>query len=423
MQAYCVKCRAKKKMRNPESITMKNGKPATQGTCPICGTKMFRIGKSKKVTREEAIKIKVKKPSTLTKYRENPIISPRRDSWWESRQTFNPGAIHLEDKVHLLYRAIGDDGISRLGYVVSKEGFKVEERLEYPVYQHPMTSPAFAIYSYSSGGSFGGSEDPRIVKVDNEDVLYMTYTACDEGLRVGLTSIRIRDFLDRKWEWLLPRLISAPGELHKNWVIFPEKIKGKYAILHSLSPHISIAYLDSLDIKPGTYLTSYYNGGNGIGREDFWDSMVRGIGPTPIKTKLGWLLFYHAISIEEPYKYKIGAILVNLEDPRRVIRCSAASILEPDTVYENSGFKPGVVYLSGAVVKDDELLLYYGASDNYVCVASCGLEDFLVTLMEGGRNFLIETQVLPSHRQKKLRVSRQKRNTNSFRKIQDKKRV
>jgi predicted GH43/DUF377 family glycosyl hydrolase len=423
MQAYCVKCRAKKKMRNPESITMNNGKPATQGTCPICGTKMFRIGKSKKVTREEAIKIKVKKPSTLTKYRENPIISPRRDSWWESRQTFNPGAIHLEDKVHLLYRAIGDDGISRLGYVVSKEGFKVEERLEYPVYQHPMTSPAFAIYSYSSGGSFGGSEDPRIVKVDNEDVLYMTYTACDEGLRVGLTSIRIRDFLDRKWEWLLPRLISAPGELHKNWVIFPEKIKGKYAILHSLSPHISIAYLDSLDIKPGTYLTSYYNGGNGIGREDFWDSMVRGIGPTPIKTKLGWLLFYHAISIEEPYKYKIGAILVNLEDPRRVIRCSAASILEPDTVYENSGFKPGVVYLSGAVVKDDELLLYYGASDNYVCVASCGLEDFLVTLMEGGRNFLIETQVLPSHRQKKLRVSRQKRNTNSFRKIQDKKRV
>jgi predicted GH43/DUF377 family glycosyl hydrolase len=423
MQAYCVKCRAKKKMRNPESITMNNGKPATQGTCPICGTKMFRIGKSKKVTREEAIKIKVKKPSTLTKYRENPIISPRRDSWWESRQTFNPGAIHLKDKVHLLYRAIGNDGISRLGYVVSKEGFKVEERLEYPVYQHPMTSPAFAIYSYSSGGSVGGSEDPRIVRVDNEDVLYMTYTACDEGLRVGLTSIRIRDFLDRKWEWLLPRLISAPGELHKNWVIFPEKIKGKYAILHSLSPHISIAYLDSLDIKPGTYLTSYYNGGNGIGREDFWDSMVRGIGPTPIKTKLGWLLFYHAISIEEPYKYKIGAILVNLEDPRRVIRCSAASILEPDTVYENSGFKPGVVYLSGAVVKDDELLLYYGASDNYVCVASCGLEDFLVTLMEGGRNFLIETQVLPSHRQKKLRVSRQKRNTNSFRKIQDKKRV
>ena len=423
MQAYCVKCRAKKRMKNPENITMKNGRITAQGTCPTCGTKMFRIAKGKRVTREEARKIKVKVPATLTRYRENPIISPRGGSWWESRQTFNPGAVLLEEKVHLLYRAIGDDGISRLGYAVSKEGFKIEERLEYPVYQHPVTSPAFTIYSYASGGSFGGSEDPRIVRVDNEDVLYMTYTACEEGLRVGLTSIRVKDFLDRKWEWLPPRLISPPGEVHKNWVIFPEKIKGKYAILHSLSPHISIAFLDSLDFKPGSYLTSYHNGGNGIGREDFWDSMVRGTGPPPIKTKLGWLLFYHAISISEPYRYKIGALLVDLEDPSRVIRSSAASILEPDTVYENSGFKPGVVYLSGAVVKDDELLLYYGASDNYVCVASCGLEDFLITLMEGGRDFFMETKVLPSPRQKKLRVSRPKRNTPSTRKTQGKKRV
>ena len=44
MQAYCVKCRAKREMKDAKSITMKNGKPATQGTCPVCGTKMFRIG-------------------------------------------------------------------------------------------------------------------------------------------------------------------------------------------------------------------------------------------------------------------------------------------------------------------------------------------------------------------------------------------
>jgi len=406
MQAYCVKCRAKKKMRNPKSITMKNGKPATQGICPTCGTKMFRIGKGKKVAKAELRKIKVKAPSTLIRYGENPIISPREGSWWESRQTFNPAAVLLEDKVHLLYRAIGDDGISRLGYAASIEGFNVEERLEYPVYQHPVTSPEFTIYSYVSGGGFGGSEDPRIVRVDNEEVLYMTYTACDEGLRVGLTSIRVKDFLDRKWEWSPPRLISPPGEVHKNWIIFPEKIKGKYAMLHSLSPQILISYLDSLDFKPGIYLTSYHNGGSGIGREDFWDSAIRGAGAPPIRTELGWLLFYHAIDLREPYRYKIGAILLDLEDPRRVIRCSDTPVLEPDTVYENSGFKPGVVYLSGAVVKDGELLLYYGASDNYVCVASCGLGDFLVTLMEGGRDVFVETKVLPSSRQKKQILSR-----------------
>jgi predicted GH43/DUF377 family glycosyl hydrolase len=422
MEAYCVKCHSKKKMRNPKSITMKNGKPATQGTCPTCGTKMFRIGKSKKVARTEGQKIEVKASSPLTRYRENPIISPREGSWWESRQTFNPGAVLLEDKIHILYRAIGDDGISRLGYAASKEGFNVEERLEYPVYQHPVTSPAFTIYSYVSGGSFGGSEDPRIVRVGNEEVLYMTYTACDEGLRVGLTSIRVKDFLDRKWEWSPPRLISPPSEVHKNWVIFPEKIKGKYAILHSLSPQISIAYLDSLDFKPGIYLPSYHNGSNGNGREDFWDSMIRGAGPPPIKTELGWLLFYHAISLCEPHRYKIGAILVDLEDPRRVIRCSAASVLKPDAVYENSGFKPGIVYLTAAVVKGGELLLYYGASDSYVCVASCGLEDFLVALMDGGREVFVETQVLPSPHQKKRRVSRPRRNSSLARMAKDKKR-
>jgi predicted GH43/DUF377 family glycosyl hydrolase len=358
----------------------------------------------------------------LRRFDENPILEPQPEHWWESSQTFNPGVILLENKVHILYRAIGDDGISRLGYAVSREGFKIEERLEYPVYQHPVTSPKFTIYSYSSGGSFGGSEDPRIVRVDNEDVLYMTYTACDEGLRVGLTSIRTKDFLGRKWEWSPPCLISPPGEIHKNWVMFPEKIKGKYAILHSLTPQISISYLDSLDFQPGSYLASYHNGGNGMGREKFWDSVIRGAGPPPIKTKLGWLIFYHAIDLCEPYKYKIGAILVNLEDPRRVIRCSDAPVLEPAAVYEHSGFKPGVVYLSGAVVKDGELLLYYGASDSYVCVASYGLEEFLVTLIEGGRDIFVETQVIPIPRRKKRRVSRIGRSTPSSRKTKGRKR-
>jgi len=337
--------------------------------------------------------MKMKMSSSLTKYWANPIISPRVESRWECSQTFNPGAILLEGKVHLLYRAIGDDWLSRIGYAAtSKDGFEVEERLEYPVYQHPVfhSEYEYAIYSYASGGSFGGAEDPRIVRVDNEDVLYMTYTACNEGLRMGMTSIRVKDFLDKKWEWSSPRLISPPGEVHKNWVIFPEKINGKYAILHSLTPQILISYVDSLDFKPGSYITSYYERGNCIARKESWESLIRGAGAPPIKTELGWLLFYHAMDLCEPNKYKIGLLLLDLEDPRRVIRCSAVPILEPEMVYENSGVKPGVVYLSGAVVKDGMLLVYYGASDNYVCVASCGLEEFLGTLMDEGRHVFVE---------------------------------
>jgi len=404
-----MKCRTKREIYNPSTITLKNNRPAIQGICPTCGTRLFRLGRSVKVTKDEERTIKTKQSSPFIRYSNNPIISPREDYWWESRQTFNPGAIRLQDKIHILYRAIGDDGISRLGYAVSREGFEIEERLQYPVYQHQGISPEFTHYSYSSGGSFGGSEDPRLVQVSNEDEIYITYTACDNGLRVGLNSIKVTDFLDKRWEWASPRLISPPGEIHKNWVIFPEKIKGKYAILHSLTPKISISYLDSLDFKPGTYLPSYHNGGNGFGREKYWDSVIRGIGPPPIKTELGWLLFYHAVDRYEPYKYKVGTILVDLEDPRKVIRCSNSPVLEPEAIYEKSGFKPGVVYLTSAIVNDGKLLLYYGASDSYVCMASCILNDFLTALMDNGRDTFIEAEILPSPGQKKRRVTRPRR--------------
>ncbi len=316
----------------------------------------------------------------LVKYRGNPIISPREGSRWESGQTFNPGVILLEDKVHFLYRAIGDDGISRFGYASSQEGFKVEERLEHPVYEHQASFSNFVIYSYSSGGSLGGAEDPRIVRVDNEEVLYVTYTACDEGLRVALTSIKSDDFLAKRWKWATPVLISPPGEVHKNWVIFPDKINGRYAILHSLSPQISITYLESLDFTPGTYLRSYYDGGKTGGRKDFWDNIIRGVGAPPVKTELGWLLFYHAMDLCDFGKYKVGVMLLNLEDPSVVICRAGMPLLEADRPCENCGFKPGVVYLSGAVVKEGKLLVYYGAADSYVCVASCSSEEFLKAL-------------------------------------------
>lgn len=120
----------------------------------------------------------------------------------------------------------------------------IDERLPYPIYEHKLNHSVFNYHSFASGGSFGGAEDPRIVQVDKEDKLYMTYTACDEGLRVGL---RTEDFMHKRWNWSPARLISKPDEVHKNWVIFPEKINGQYAILHSICPQITIAYRDSLE--------------------------------------------------------------------------------------------------------------------------------------------------------------------------------
>ena len=328
---------------------------------------------------------KKKQPTNLKLIREgeNPIISPKVENSWEAWQTFNPGVILLENRVHFLYRAIGKDGISRLGYAVSSDGFAIDERLSYMIYEHRLTKPVFNYYSFASGGSFGGSEDPRIVRINEEDTIYMTYTACDDGLGVALTSIKINDFLNKKWKWKTPRLISKPGEVHKNWVIFPEKVNGKYAILHSISPEISIAYRESLKFQEGEYIQSYYD--NNSRRKNCWDNWLRGAGAPPLKTHLGWLLFYQAMDETDPGKYKVGVMILDLNDPTKILYRAQEPVLEPEKDYENNGIKAGVVYVTGAVVKNGELLVYYGASDSYIGVAYTNLEQFLETLKKEAR--------------------------------------
>jgi beta-1,2-mannobiose phosphorylase / 1,2-beta-oligomannan phosphorylase len=331
--------------------------------------------KKKNVSRKKPVKI-----VALMKFNKNPIISPNTENIWEAWQTFNPGVILLEDKVHFLYRAIGADALSRLGYAASGDGFVVDERIPNPAYEHQLTKPVFNYYSFASGGSFGGSEDPRLVRVNEEDVIYMTYTACDKGLLVALTSIKVQDFLQKRWRWKTPKFISPPDEVHKNWVLFPEKIQGKYAILHSISPQISIDYRDNLDFRESEYIQSHYNGNSS--RKNCWDSYMRGAGAPPIKTKYGWLLFYQAMDANDMSKYKVGAMLLDLNDPTKILHRSREPILEPDEVYENNGFKAGVVYVSGAVIKDGKLLLYYGAADSYIGVAYADSNQFLEELVK-----------------------------------------
>jgi len=317
--------------------------------------------------------------TALIRSGENPIISPRLENEWESWQTFNPGVIWLDGNVHFLYRAVGRDGISRLGYAVSKDGFTINDRLPNPVYEHRTGDRRFIIYSYFSGGSFGGAEDPRLIRVDDEDVLYMTYTACDNGLRIGLTSIKVDDFINKKWKWRPPMLISPPDEVHKNWLIFPEKINGQYAILHGINPKIEVEYRDNLDFDDTNYIRSHHSHCARNPIKECWDKWLRGSGAPPLKTRDGWLLFYHAMD-NDWSKYKVGAMLLDLNDPTKILYRAKEPILEPEEIYENNGYKPGIVYISGAVIKDGDLLVYYGCSDSHVSVAYANLDAFLEAL-------------------------------------------
>ena len=328
----------------------------------------------------------------LNRHHNNPIMVPNTDNWWESHQVFNPGVVEIDGKIHMVYRSIGHDGESRLGYAYSLNGFDIELRISYPIYKHKMVSEN-RYYHNESGGSWGGCEDPRLVRIDQEDRIYMTYTAVDNGLRVGITSIDVDDFKNQRWRWARPRLISSPNAVNKNWVIFPEKINGKYAILHSISPKISIEYRDNLNFKRSEYIESYYK--NDESRKEHWDSWVRGAGPPPLKTKHGWLIFYHAMDAKNPSQYLLGAMLTDLNDPTKIIHRSKYPILVPDEIYENQGFKSGVIYASGAIIKDGNIIVYYGGADSYVCAAYTNLYEFLNKLMQD-EEIKLKNSLLPN---------------------------
>jgi beta-1,2-mannobiose phosphorylase / 1,2-beta-oligomannan phosphorylase len=314
-----------------------------------------------------------KDPSlSLDRLDNNPILKPLTRNSWESKAVFNPAVIFADGDLHFIYRAVGDRDISVFGYAKSKNGLKMDFRSKLPIYVSG--EPISFTYPYASGPSFGGCEDPRLTKID--DKFYMTYTAFNgwQPPKVALTSIAVDDFLKQRWNWQYPVIISPPGEMHKNWVIFPEKVKGKYAIMHSLSPEILIDYLDDLDFKDGVSISSHYNCKH---RKNCWDKQMRGVGSPPLKTKDGWLIFYHAVDSDDPNKYKVGAMLLDLEDPTKIICRSPQPILEPDANYENEGFKAGIVYVCGAAILGGELIIYYGGADTVICGAKTNLNKFL----------------------------------------------
>jgi len=203
---------------------------------------------------------------------------------------------------------------------------------------------------------------------------------------MALTSISLDDFISRRWNWKEPVLISPPGQIHKNWVLFPEKIKGKYAILHAISPKIMIDYFDSLDELDGkNFIYSVHQSSALWGTRD---KLIRGVGPSPIKTKYGWLVLYHKMEKHDTNRYKLWAMILDAKDPTKILYDSNQPILEPDVWYENEGYKSGVVYSCGAVIKDGELFVYYGGADKVSCVATTNLDKFLKELMRSGASKL-----------------------------------
>ncbi len=307
----------------------------------------------------------------LERYDGNPILLPIEGNPWETKLTFNPTAVYDDNKVHILYRAMGNDDTSVMGYASSRDGFHLDERLDYPIYK---PREPFEL-KYHPGNS--GAEDPRITRIG--DTYYVCYCAYDGNNppRCALTTIAVNDFLAKRWNFTKPVLMSPPGMDDKDHCIFPEKIRGKYAVIHRFNPHMWIDYIDDLSFSNGTYI-----GGEIMMSPSVfgWDNLKIGLGGTPIKTERGWVIIYHGIS-KTDLMYRLGAILVDLENPSLIIGKLPYPILEPEMPYETSGARPGTVFACGNVVINGELIVYYGAGDSVSGVASTPFQPLVDALV------------------------------------------
>jgi len=314
-----------------------------------------------------------KRVELAVRAKENPIIKPNPDHPWEKNATFNAGAIDLGGSVHLLYRAMGDDNTSVLGYASSKNGIKFIECSKEPAY---IPREEFEKKHGSPTGN-SGCEDPRITKIGS--TLYMTYTAFDgvHPTRVALTTITAENFLAKRWDkWSKPILTTPENVNDKDMCLLPEKIKGQYMIFHRIDPMICADFLDTLDFSKSKLTRCVEIMGP---RPGMWDSKKIGIAGPPIKTKKGWLLIYHGVS--KTNTYRLGAVLLDLKNPSIVLSRSVDTIFEPLEEYERVGLVRNAVFSCGQVVRGDTLYIYYGGADTVLGLAKVSLKKLLKILL------------------------------------------
>lgn len=333
----------------------------------------------------------------LTRYEGNPIISPLPGSDWESLVSTNPGAWYdeAEHKVRLIYRAAGDDEAHRIhfGLAESKDGYHFER-----VSDRPIFSPSL------DGFDAGCVEDARIIKIG--EWFYITYASrpfppgrywlnVDHQasfsaslpadfpwmLRNNQTSTGLALTKDFK-TWIRPGRLTSPLVDDRDVILFPEKIKGRYVMLHrpmnwvgpeygTEYPAMWISYADDLLQWQDSRL---------LARAEFeWENKKIGGNTPPIKTPHGWLTLYHAVGKEG--HYRLGAMLLDLEDPSIIHYRSRDWLLQPEEWYETQGFYPGLCFPCGKVILGDTLFVYYGGADKYVGLATCKLDDLFDYLL------------------------------------------
>jgi predicted GH43/DUF377 family glycosyl hydrolase len=298
----------------------------------------------------------------------NPILTA--EDWpYPANAVFNPAAVRVGGTTILLARVEDMRGISHLTVARSANGLD-----DWSIAAEPLLEPARGIES-----EVWGFEDARAVWVEELNRFVITCTAYGPaGPAVYLATTEDFCSVERHG------IVVTPED--KNAAILPERVGGEWILFHrpvngygTHRPGIALSRSSDLaNWGPAETVMEPRSGA-------WWDSLRIGIGPPLLKTERGWLLIYHGVKeTVAGALYRVGAALLDLDEPTRVIGRSPNWILGPSEVYERTGDVPNAVFPCGLTHAPESggLQLYYGAADTSICVATAMLDEVLECIQE-----------------------------------------
>lgn len=301
----------------------------------------------------------------IKKYRGNPIIDKYTKSQYDPDDlhvVFNPGVFEYEGWVYLIARAEFKTGISRLVAYRSKNGLTHWQSIDI----HPLLA-----------------EDPRITCFE-DGCIYCTYTRVDgKSYQPAFRELYVYHS-ERKISASYESLMFYPG--NKDVVVFPRKISGLVRVLH----RPEIGGERNIWIASGSDIYNLSQNSELIcaGEEFPWKSSHVGAGCPPIEVDEGWLVLYHGVK-NAGYGpiYRMGAALLDKENPARVISELPYWIMGPEFSYETTGHIGNVVFPTGYIRRGNKIRIYYGAADQSVCVADLDLKKLLNELKKHEKKY------------------------------------
>jgi len=214
-----------------------------------------------------------------------------------------------------------------------------------------------------------GIEDPRITQIGRR--YYISYSAVSDITGVTTCLASTADFI----EFTRHGVIFLPD--NKNVAIFPEKIKGRY---YALSRPASAGYTArDIWISCSPDLICWGNHMRLMGtRKKYWDEGRVGAGAVPFRIREGWLEIYHGSS--KVNRYCLGAVLLDADEPWKILARSRKPIIEPEMDYELNGLFGNVIFSCGVLYEEGKVKIYYGAADTCIAYAEVNLNDILYQL-------------------------------------------